>query len=335
MDERSVEMELDRGELERIARRRSAPHKIVQRARIIIMWMDGVPKKRIAEQLETTRPTVYKWIDRYETGGIDSLLSDAARPGRNPKLTKEKEMEIVETTLTSKPKNATRWSVRTIALETGVSRMTAHRVWKKYDLKPHRTKAFKISNDPQFADKVRDIVGLYMNPPEKAIVFSVDEKSQIQALDRTQPSLPMKPGKCGTITHDYKRNGTTTLFAALNTLNGIVIGDRMKKHRSEEFIGFLNRINRNTSKKLEVHLILDNYGTHKTKKVEEWLLKHPRFHFHFTPTSSSWLNTVEMFFSHITKKRLKGGVFKSVNELNAAIMESSITTMKSPSSLRG
>ncbi len=283
--------------------------------------MDSVPKKRIAEQLETTRPTVYKWIDMYEKSGVEGLLKDATRPGRNPKLSDEKEMEIVETTLTKKPPNATRWSVRTIAIETGVSRMTAYRVWKKYDLKPHRIKTFKISNDPHFAEKVRDVVGLYMNPPEKAIVFSVDEKSQIQALDRTQPSLPMKPGKCGTMTHDYKRNGTTTLFAALNTLSGFVIGDCMKRHRAEEFIKFLNKVNRNTSKKLEVHLILDNYSTHKTKKVEDWLLKHPRFHFHFTPTSSSWLNMVEMFFSHIAKKRLKGGVFKSVDELNAAIME--------------
>lgn len=311
----------ERQELIRLTRGRNTPQKVVLRSKIVLLADEGVNKRQVAERLDTSRPTVYLWLERFAGGGVDSLKKDATRPGRKPALSSEGELEIVEATLSEKPPNATHWSVRTMAEAKGVSRMTVHRVWKKYNLKPHLQSTFKISNDPHFAEKLEDIVGLYMNPPEKALVLSVDEKSQIQALDRTQPGLSMKPGKAGTMTHDYKRNGTTTLFAALNTLDGLVIGDCMKKHRSEEFVKFLNKINRDTDKKLEVHLIVDNYATHKTAKVKEWLSKHPRFHMHFTPTSSSWLNAVEGFFSQITNKRIKRGVFKSTAELEDAIGE--------------
>lgn len=311
----------DRQKLLGLARGRNTAQKVVLRAKIVLKLIEGVKKKHIAEQLGTSRPTVNLWIKRYETGGVEAILVDAPRPGRKPKTSEEKEKEIIEATLHSKPVNATHWSVRLMAEAQGISRMTVQRIWKKYNLKPHLIRTFKISNDPGFVEKVKDIVGLYLNPPDKAMVLCVDEKSQIQALDRTQPGLPMKKGRAGTMTHDYKRHGTTTLFAALNVLNGKVIGECMPKHRQEEFLKFLKKINKETPKNLDLHLVVDNYGSHKTSKVKQWLLKHPRFKMHFTPTSASWLNMVERFFSELTTKRVRRGVFRSVKELETAVMD--------------
>ncbi len=236
-------------------------------------------------------------------------------------LSEEKEKAVVEATLHTVPSAATHWSVRTMAEKQQVSRMAVQRIWKKYNLKPHLVKTFKISNDPHFVEKVKDIVGLYLNPPEKALVLSVDEKSQIQALDRTQPGLPIKKGHAGTMTHDYKRHGTTTLFAALNVMDGKVISSCMQKHRQEEFLKFLNKIDQETPSHLDLHLIADNYGAHKTARIQRWLKKHPRFTMHFTPTSSSWLNMVERFFSELTTKRVRRGIFTSVKELEKAIRD--------------
>jgi transposase len=312
--------ERDKQRLLRLARGRNTAQKVVLRAKIVLMMTEGLKKKQIAEQLGTSRPTVYLWIKRYEEWGIETLIRDASRPGRTPKATEGKEKAIVDATLHSKPANATHWSVRLMAEAEGVSRMAVHRIWRKYNLKPHLIRTFKISNDPNFIEKVKDIVGLYLTPPDKAMVLCIDEKSQIQALDRTQPGLPMKKGRAGTMTHDYKRHGTTTLFAALNILNGKVIGKCMPRHRQDEFLKFLKKIDKETPKKLDLHLIADNYGSHKTEKVKIWLKKHPRFKMHFTPTSASWINMVERFFSELTNKRIRRGVFRSVKELEIAVM---------------
>ena len=311
----------DGQKLLRLARGRNTAQKVVLRAKIVLKIIEGLKKKHIAEQLGTSRPTVNLWVKRYEKEGIEAILVDAPRPGRKPKTPEEKEKGIVEATLHSKPANATHWSVRLMAEAQDVSRMTVHRIWKKYNLKPHMVRTFKISNDPKFVEKVKNIVGLYLNPPDKALVLCVDEKSQIQALDRTQPGLPMKRGRAGTMTHDYKRHGTTTLFAALNILDGKVIGKCMPKHRQEEFLKFMRKINKETPKNLDLHLIVDNYGSHKTPKVKQWLSKHPRFKMHFTPTSASWLNMVERFFSELTIKRIRRGVFRSVKDLETAVMD--------------
>ena len=311
--------EKEKQELIGLARGRNTAQKVVLRARIILKMMEGLPKKQIAEQLSTTRPTVYLWIRRHEKLGIEGLLRDASRPGRRPEMTEEKEKAIIEATLHSKPRAATHWSIRSMAKAQAVSRWTVHKIWKKYNLKPHLVKTFKISNDPNFVEKMKDIVGLYLHPPDKAIVLSVDEKSQIQALDRTQPGLPFRVGHAGTITHDYKRHGTTTLFAALNILDGRVIGQCMPKHRQTEFLKFLRKIDKETPEKTDLHLIVDNYGSHKTAKVKGWLSAHPRFHLHFTPTSSSWMNMVERFFSELTTKRIRRGIFRTVAELEEAI----------------
>ncbi len=313
--------ERDKQRLLRLARGRNTAQKVVLRAKIVLKMTEGLKKKQIAEQLGTSRPTVYLWIKRYEEWGIETLLRDASRPGRTPKITEEKEKAIVGATLHSKPANATHWSVRLMAEVEGVSRMAVHRIWRKYNLKPHMIRTFKISNDPNFIEKVKDIVGLYLNPPDKAMVLCIDEKSQIQALDRTQPGLPMKKGRAGTMTHDYKRHGTTTLFAALNILNGKVIGKCMPRHRQDEFLKFLKKIDKETPKKLDLHLIADNYGSHKTEKIKIWLKKHPRFKMHFTPTSASWINMVERFFSELTTKRIRRGVFRSVKDLETAVMD--------------
>jgi transposase len=308
-------------ELNRLIKGRNTPQKIVMRAKIAMKIEEGVPKKRVAEALNISRSTVYLWTERYEKGGVAALLKDAPRPGRIPLITVSQEKQVVEATLHSLPHNATHWSVRTMAKTQGLSRMAVQRIWKKYNIQPHRIKSFKLSNDLHFIEKVQDVVGLYLNPPDKAIVLSVDEKSQIQALDRTQPGLPLKKGHAGTMTHDYKRHGTTTLFAALNTLDGKVIGACMPKHRQDEFLKFLKKIDTETPSDIDLHLIVDNYGSHKTKRVKEWLAKHRRFHMHFTPTSASWLNMVERFFSEITTKRIRRGVFKSVEALIDVIME--------------
>ena len=311
--------EQDQQRLISLSRGRNTAQKVVLRANIVLKMMTGLPKKQIAAQLGTTRPTVYLWIKRHEKLGIEGLLRDATRPGRKPEMTEEKEKAIVEATLHTKPQTATHWSIRSMAKAQAVSRWAVHRIWKKYNLKPHQVKTFKISNDPNFVEKVKDIVGLYLQPPDKAVVLSVDEKSQIQALDRTQPGLPLRVGHAGTITHDYKRHGTTTLFAALNILNGRVIGQCMPKHRQKEFLKFLRKIDKETPEKIDLHLIVDNYGSHKTAKVKKWLSTHPRFHMHFTPTSASWMNMVERFFSELTTKRIRRGIFRTVAELEKAI----------------
>lgn len=295
------------------------PQKLCFRAQIILMASEGISNNQIAKTLKTSRPTVILWRNRFTAKGVTGLYKDAVRPGRKPRVTTEKEKMIIETTLHKKPAGCTHWSTRSLAKSEGVSASTIYRMWLKYNLQPHRVKTFKLSRDKNFVEKVRDVVGLYLNPPDKALVLSVDEKSQIQALDRTQPGLPMKRGRCSTMTHDYKRNGTTTLFAALSMLDGSVIGKCLPKHRAKEFICFLNEIDKKTPADLDLHLIMDNYGTHKTPSVTKWLAKHRRFHFHFIPTSSSWLNMVERWFREITDKRLRRGVFKSVPDLIESI----------------
>lgn len=313
--------ETDRVILERLVRGRNTAQKVVRRAHIVLKMMEGMHKARIAAEVGASRPTVYRWIAKYGNEGLKALLKDAPRSGRMPSMSMAKEKAIVDATLQTIPENATHWSVREMAKTQGVSRMAVQRIWKKYNIKPHLVRTFKLSNDPHFVEKVQDIVGLYLNPPDKALVLSVDEKSQIQALDRTQPGLPLKKGRAGTMTHDYKRHGTTTLFAALNILDGSVIGACMPRHRQGEFLKFLNKVEKETEREKELHLIVDNYGSHKTKKVKEWLTRHPRFHFHFTPTSASWLNMVERLFSDITTKKIRRGAFTSVKALEADIMD--------------
>jgi transposase len=273
--------------LEIWARGKRFPVRLVQRAQIILMAAAGELNQNIAGKLGTTRPTIQLWRDRFLALRLTGLEKDAPRPGRLPKITTEKIAEVVEATLHTKPINATHWSARTMAAAQGISERTVRRIWRLHNLKPHLIKTFKLSRDKQFVEKLHDIVGLYMNPPDKALVLCVDEKSQIQALDRTQPGLPMKKGRCGTQTHDYKRNGTTTLFAALSMLDGKVIGDCMPRHRHQEFIRFLKKIDNETPSGLALHLIVDNYGTHKHPRVKAWLSRHPRFYLHFIPTSSS------------------------------------------------
>jgi len=308
-------------QLNQVVRNGNTPQKVALRARIVLLSADGISTGEIMSQLSTTTPTITRWRDRYETDGIPGLLKDRSRPGRKRRIEEATVREVVEHTLQEKPSQATHWSTRSLAAVVGLSPASVQRIWKAHGLKPHRVRTFKLSRDPHFVEKLQDVVGLYLNPPEHALVLSVDEKSQIQALDRTQPSLSMKRGHAGTITHDYKRNGTTTLFAALNTLDGKVIGQCLPRHRHQEFLKFLRTINRQTRKELDLHLIVDNYGTHTHPGVTAWLDKHPRFHMHFTPTSASWLNLVERWFREITDKRIRRGVFKSVNDLVMAIME--------------
>lgn len=292
-----------------------------QRAKIVLLAAEGMQDIEIAQQLGVTRQLSARWRKRFIGLGIDGLKKDAARPGRRKKFSTQKVTAIVRKTLEQKPANATHWSTRTMAEAAGVSERSVRRIWKAHGLKPHLHRTFKLSNDKQFAEKLQDIVGLYLSPPEHALVLSCDEKSQIQALDRTQPGLPLKKGRAGTMTHDYKRNGTTTLFAALNTLDGTVIGTHMDRHRHQEWLKFLKLIDEQTPQEKDLHLIVDNYATHKHPKVKSWLTKHPRFHIHFTPTSASWLNMVERFFRDLTEKRLRRGVFKSVPDLIDAISE--------------
>ena len=309
----------DRERLEAVVASGNSPQKHVWRARIVLLSADGIGTMEIQRRTGKGKPTIWRWQQRFMDAGVDGLLREATRPGRKPPLPPATVERIVEMTLAAPPGEATHWTGRTMAKAAGVSHRSVQRIWAAHGLKPHRVRTFKLSNDPQFAAKVQDIVGLYLDPPEHALVLSVDEKSQIQALDRTQPGLPMKPGRCGTMTHDYKRHGTTTLFAALNVVEGNVIGQCMSRHRHQEFIRFLNRINRETPAELDLHLIVDNYATHKHPKVRAWLARHPRFHFHFTPTSASWLNAVEGFFAKLTSKRLKRGAFSGIVDLQAAI----------------
>jgi len=317
-----VELDASTGrELRILAKRRRVQARVQQRARVILLAAEGWRNKDIAVQVELDRRQVALWRRRFIEGGIQALLQDASRPGRTPSVTPELEARIVNTTLHDKPLAATHWSTRTLAAHLGLSATTIRRVWARNGLKPHLRETFKLSRDPRFVDKLHDIVGLYLNPPEHALVFSCDEKSQIQALDRTQPGLPMKPGRAGTMTHDYKRNGTTTLFAALNVLDGTVISMCQPQHRHEEWLQFLRLIERQTPKRLTVHLIVDNYATHKHPEVQRWLAKHPRFVMHFTPTSTSWLNMVERFFRDISERRIKRDSFASVAELQRAIAQ--------------
>lgn len=311
----------DRERMERLVRDRNTPQKVVWRARIVLLASDGLTAEAIAAAVGKSPLTVRRWRRRYVAKGVDGLLKDATRPSRVTPLSPEKIKQVVHMTLHEKPPNATHWSVRSMAAATGISHTSVQRIWHAHGLKPHLVKTFKVSRDKNFAAKVADVVGLYLNPPDKALVFCVDEKSQIQALDRTQPGLPMKKGRAGTITHDYKRNGTTTLFAALNMLDGKVIGACMPRHRHREFLRFLKQIDQQTPANLDLHLIADNYATHKTPGVKRWLKAHPRFHLHFTPTSASWLNMVERFFAEITRNRIRRGAFKSVAELKSAIMQ--------------
>jgi len=300
---------------------RSFPYRLVQRARIIRMAADGVLSQDIARQLGISRPTVQLWRQRFLSLRLSGLEKDAPRPGRKPLIRQQKVDAVIHATLHTTPTDATHWSTRSMAGALGISKATVCRIWQRHNLKPHLVETFKLSRDKQFVEKLRDVVGLYMNPPEKAIVLCVDEKSQIQALDRTQPLLPLRPGIPARQTHDYTRHGTTTLFAALSMLDGAVIGDCMPRHRHQEFIRFLQLINARTPPDLDLHLIVDNYGTHKHARVKAWLRRHPRFHLHFTPTSSSWLNMVERWFREITDKRIRRGSFKSVPDLIAAIMQ--------------
>lgn len=303
------------------SRGRSTPARLVLRAKIVLLAAEGRENKEIAETLSTRRATVGLWRRRFADLRLAGIVKDAPRSGRKPSTPPSVVAEILHKTTRETPKATTHWSLRTMADAVGVSRSTVQRVWKLHRLQPHRIKTFKVSNDPQFEQKLVDVVGLYLNPPEHAIVLSCDEKSQIQALDRTQKSLPIYPGRLGTMTHDYKRNGTTTLFAALNVAEGIVIGECMKRHRHQEWIKFLGIIDESTDPSLDLHLIVDNYATHKHPKVKRWLARHPRFHIHFTPTSSSWLNLVERWFRNLTDKRIRRGTFRSVPELVKAIEE--------------
>jgi transposase len=302
-------------------RARSQPLRLVQRASIIQMAANGVFNQDIARAVGVSRPTVQLWRQRFLALRLPGLEKDAPRPGRRARISARKIQAVVDATLHSRPSHATHWSTRSMARAQHLSQATVQRIWKQRNLKPHLVKTFKLSSDKHFVEKLTDVVGLYLNPPDKALVLCVDEKSQIQALDRTQPGLPMKKGRCGTMTHDYKRNGTTTLFAALSMLDGKVIGDCMARHRHQEFIRFLNKIDSETPTELSLHLIVDNYGTHKHPRVKSWLGRHPRFHLHFIPTSSSWLNLVERWFREITDKRIRRGVFRNVPELIAAIKE--------------
>ena len=306
-------------QLEKQARARSVTVRLAQRSKMILMAAEGIPDLKIAAELGVARQTVARWRSRFIVRGLEGIEKDAPRPGRKPQISAKQVQQIVRRTTQEKPADATHWSTRTMAQAAGVSEASVRRIWKRHGLKPHLLRTFKLSNDPLFAEKVEDIVGLYLNPPEHALVLSVDEKSQVQALDRTQPGLPLKKGRAGTMTHDYKRNGTTTLFAALNVLNGKVIADCMPQHRHQEWLKFLCLIDKSTPKRKQLHLIIDNYSPHKHPKVQAWLRRHKRFHTHFTPTSASWLNMVERFFRDITQKQIRRGCFANVPELIATI----------------
>jgi transposase len=305
--------------LETWSRARTTSQRLSLRARIVLGAAAGQANAEIARALQTSRPTVLLWRDRFVAGGITALQHDAPGRGRRPTIAPKTVQAILRATTQTTPKGATQWSTRTMAQAHGVSNATVARIWRAHGLQPHRVRRFKVSRDPRFAEKLRDVVGLYLHPPDKALVLCVDEKSQIQALDRTQPGLPLKRGRCGTMTHDYKRHGTTTLFAALNVLEGKVVGTCYPRHRNGEFRKFLQVLDRETPAALNLHLIVDNYGTHTHPNVRRWLARHRRFHLHFTPTSSSWLNLVERWFRELTTRRLRRGVFQSVPDLIAAI----------------
>jgi len=314
---------------------RNTPRKLVWRAEIVLATADGCGTSEIMRRSATSKPTVWRWQERYLDEGLSGLMRDKTRPSRVPPLPRETRLKVIAKTVQEVPANATHWSRTLMAEAVGISPSSVGRIWAEAGLKPHLTKSFKVSNDPAFEEKVTDIVGLYLDPPERAVVLCVDEKSQIQALDRTQPGLPLKKGRAATMTHDYKRNGTTTLFAALDVKSGVVIplgtsrtampcraeGECLPRHRAKEFLRFLRRIDRAVLKPRDIHLVLDNYATHKTPEVRAWLEKHPRFKLHFTPTSASWLNMVERFFAEITTRRIRRGSYSSVEDLETAIYD--------------
>ena len=311
----------DREVLESWVSAHNTPQALAWRAQIVLLAAEGIANTRIAESVGVSVVAVREWRKRFESEGISALTQIKAGRGRKRTINARKVKQIVHDTLHTRPEGATHWSCRSMAEYHEVSAATIQRIWDAHGLQPHRVETFKLSTDPEFVDKLTDIVGLYMNPPDKAAVICVDEKSQIQALDRTQPGLPLKRGRCGTMTHDYKRHGTTSLFAALNVLDGTVIGNCYERHRHQEFLKFLRRIDREYPKRKPLHLILDNYGTHKHPKVRAWLEQHPRFHLHFTPTSCSWLNLIERWFGQLTDKQLRRGAFTSVSDLIDAITE--------------
>jgi transposase len=309
----------DRLRLEAVVRDRNAAQKHVWRAAIVLLSGDGIGTHEIMRQTGTSKACAWRWQERFAEEGVDGLLRDKTRPSRLAPLSPEVAARVVGLTLEAPPGETTHWTAAAMATATAISVSSVQRIWRKHRLQPHRIRTFKLSNDKQFAEKLRDVVGLYVDPPAHAVVLSFDEKSQIQALDRTQPGLPLKKGRCGTMTHDYKRNGTTTLFAALNVLDGSVIGQCMQQHRHQKFIRFLNAVEAKVLAGKVVHVILDNYAAHKHPKVIAWLARHPRFTFHFTPTSASWLNAIEGFFAILTKRRIKRGVFRSIIDLQGAI----------------
>ena len=311
--------EAARKELERLSRKRSMEARVVLRSRIVLLAVDGMQNKQIAEQLGVSTRMVGLWRGRFIEYGVEGLLKDAPRPGRTPRITAEMVDAVVAKTTQSTPANATHWSTRTMARVTGISEASVRRIWHAHGLKPHRVESFKVSNDPDFAAKLEDVVGLYLNPPEHALVLSVDEKSQIQALDRTQPGLPMKKGRGATMTHDYKRNGTTTLFAALNTATGEVYHLCQQRHRHHEWLKFLRLIDQTVASEKQIHIICDNYATHKHQRVQRWMARHKRFYVHFTPTSASWLNMIERFFRDLTENRIRRGIFQDLEQLITAI----------------
>jgi transposase len=307
--------------LESLARAGTTPQRLARKCEVILLASQGVANNAIAQQTGLSRPTVIATRAAFVRSGLEAMRQRQKRKRSRRVLTPELEQRILDTTLKTRPPDATHWSVRTLARHLGVTRTLVHGVWQRYDVQPHRVERFKLSNDPQFEEKVRDVVGLYVDPPDRALVLCVDEKSQIQALDRTAPILPLRPGLPERQTHDYKRHGTTTLFAAFNILNGKVIGSCLPRHRGKEFIKFLNQLETEVPSDLDIHLVLDNYSTHKSTAVQRWLRprKRRRFHFHFTPTSSSWLNQVERWFGLITERMIRRGTFRSVEELERAI----------------
>ncbi len=322
MMRRAVGIELteqERDTLVKWSRGKRTQARLVLRAKIVLLAADGLENKAIAESLNSSEPTVSKWRNRFGTLRCEGIEKDLPRGGRKPSVRSKLEAEIIRKTTQETPKNATQWSTRSMAKAVGVSKATVQRIWRDNGLKPHLIKTFKLSNDKHFAEKLVDVVGLYLNPPEHALVLSCDEKSQIQALDRTQKSLPLFPGRNKTLTHDYKRNGTTTLFAAIELAEGRIIAECMPRHRHQEWLRFLKKIDREIPKSFQLHLIVDNYATHKHPKVKNWLKRNKRFHIHFIPTSSSWLNVIERWFRDITTDRIRNGTFRSVEELIAAI----------------
>src|SRR5271166_769394 len=311
----------DRAQVEQWESAQGTPQQVALRCRIILMALAGEQNQTIAARLGVSRPTVNLWRGRVRDSGIGEVWEIASGRGRKPYYDQAKRDAIINSTLQTKPKGMTHWSCRLMAGEQGVSKDMVNRLWQLHNLKPHLSRTFKLSRDAKFLEKLTDVVGVYLNPPQKAVVLCLDEKSQIQALQRTQPGLPLKKGRCGTMTHDYKRNGTTTLFAALDVLAGKVIGDCYKRHRHQEFLRFLRRINREFPGKALLHLVMDNYGTHGTPEVKDWLNRHPRFQVHYVPTSSSWLNLIERWFGELTSKRIRRDSFLSVDDLVAAISE--------------